>query len=160
MFLEISNWIDKKLKDIEQVELFRQCFHTLEITKDTDNYYLTNDTMGIGLVMDVDYLITSIHFSSGKSFDKKDFIGDPPNELSFDMSKKLVNAIFGIPNRQSGGIIIPIYGYATFWDKYYFDNYTLHLTYNKDSNSIDLITLASKRLESYFDGGSVDSVSN
>jgi hypothetical protein len=149
--MDFFNWIEKNINDLKSDHLFNKYFDGIELEKGEESYYLTNPEKGLGLVTDLDFVVNTIHLFSGNTLDDKTFLGLIPYNLSFAMSQTSIRSIFGIPDRRGGGFIhltslIPI------WDKYYFSNHSVHLQYSTSKESIDMITLASLKLEPYFDG--------
>lgn len=85
------------------------------------------------------YLLKQYIFFSGKDNDQNasQYNDDLPQNLQFTYTREISRSILGQPQKSGGdNKIIP------FWDKYTFDNYSLHLQFSKDS-TIDLVTLIS-----------------
>ncbi len=148
--MDIINWIDKNLKEVESSSLFNNYFNVEDLIKGEDTFYLNNKREGIEIVLSKDLKISSIHLFSGDE-DYKLFTGELPFKIKFSFKREDIQAIFGRPNKTGGGHrslyieIIPI------WDKYYFETYSLHFQYSE--TGIDTITIASLILEKEFNYG-------
>jgi hypothetical protein len=94
-------------------------------------------------------VITSIHLFSGNTSDAKRFEGSPVNNISFDTTQEDVQKVLGTPTRKGGGYK-DVLGVVPKWDKYYFDFYTLHFQYAALTGKIDIMTIATMKLEPYF----------
>lgn len=148
MIEEIINWIDKSLKDVFDTTLFKKYFYNEEITEGVNTYYLTNKSKGIEIVTSKDSIITSIHLFSGDDGDYQAFKDDLPFKVKFSFNEDDIHEVFGKPNKSGGGHRSLYLEFIPTWDKYYFDNYSLHFQYSK--KSIEAITIASLKLEEYF----------
>lgn len=144
--MEIINWIEKELDDIKSDLTFKEYFDDLELEDDGVVYYLFNPDKGIDIVINKMFFVQTIHLFSGNTDDGKRFSGVIPESLSFNMSQSAVRSKFGNPNRSSIGFK-DITGNVPAWDKYYLDFYSIHLQYSADKKGIDLITIASLKLE-------------
>jgi len=147
---EITNWVDKELKEINSSKIFKRYFENISIEAIEDDNHLTNEAEGIGLVMDSVFMINSIHLYSGNDDSGQIFKGEIPFDIKFSFSRETIHAILNKPQKSGGGHEILYMGYINHWDKYYFENFSLHLQYSIDNSSIDLITIASLQLEEYF----------
>lgn len=150
MIKEIISWIDKKLDDVSNDLMFKKYFENINLIKGEDTFYLTNESEGIELVISNSFIIDTVHIFSGNYMDAKAFKSDLPFNIKFSFSRSDVQEIFGKPNKTGGGHKALYIGYVPFWDKYYFDGYSLHFRYAEDNNSIDMVTIASLKLEEYF----------
>jgi hypothetical protein len=150
MNLEISDWVDKELKDLYGAPLFKKYFRNIEMIQDEDTVYFLNKSEGIGITMPKTLRIDTIQlYAEGKDGSSM-FKADLPHNLNFSFNRTKVRQTLGVPQRSGGGQTILYIGYTANWDKYFFDRYTLHLQYANDNNSIQLLTIASLKLEEYF----------
>lgn len=147
---EILNWIDRKIDDVSDNYLFEKYFTNDKINRIEKNFYLTNKFQGIGIVMSQNLIITSVNFYSGKLEDSQIFKEELPLNLEFSFNREGIHQRFGKPNRTGGGNTNIYLGNVPYWDKYYFDKYTLHIQYSRDCSMIDMITVGSLQLEEYF----------
>jgi len=150
MAVEIINLIDKNLKGINSTEVFKKYFEGILVEEIDDSYYLTNKVKGIGLVIDSAFIINSIHLYSGNDDTAETFRGGIPFDMEFSFGRDKIHAVLGKPIKSGGGHKILYMGYINYWDKYYFDNFSMHFQYSIDNSCIDLITIASLQLEEYF----------
>lgn len=148
MIEEIINWIDKSLKKVFDNTLFNEYFFNKEMTECGNTFYLINKSKGIELVMSNEFIITSIHLFSGEDGNYQAFKEDLPFKLKFSFTKDDIHELFGKPNKSGGGHKSLFLEFIANWDKYYFDNYSLHFQYSK--TRIEIITIASLKLEEYF----------
>ena len=143
----IVNWIDRELASINKTEIYKIYFTEILINEIGDSNYLTNEEKGIGIVLNKDFLIVSIHLYSGDDGVCKIFKGKLPFDVKFNYSKNEVEYKMGEPNDTGGGYSHSLFGYVTEWSKYYFENYSLHFQYSVDKTFIKLIRIASLREE-------------
>ena len=85
--------------------------------------------------------VTSIFIYSEGKDGYTQYSGEIPNDVKFNLSQKDIKKKLGEPRRSGGNYEDKLFGYTAPWDSYYFDNYTMHVTYKKDTNSIDMITI-------------------
>jgi len=150
--MSLTNWIDKGLNDIKNESMFSKYFKGIDMQVIDETYYLLNSEAGIDIVFSNDFFIQSIHLFSGTTDDGKKYLGEIPLGLQFSMSKDIVNDLLGDPNKSGGGYT-DIFGHVPNWDKYFFEGHSLHLQYAENMSRINLITIASLSLESYFNIG-------
>lgn len=142
-----SDWIDKKIESIKNDDSFKYYFEGEEISTIEDSCYLTSDEHGIEIVMDFEQIIQSIHFFSGQNKQHSCFLGDLPLGIKFsDYRSDIINKI-GNPDKSGGGESDFFFGDIPLWDKYYFLNYSLHIQFQKNGTSIEIVTLGSLNLE-------------
>lgn len=145
------NWINKRLADLVSENEFSFFFTGIDLIKIENSFYLTNKSKGIELVLSIDKTITSVHFFSKIERSYSCFSLILPKELEFSDSRLIVQSKLGKPNRSGGGVNDLYLGYIHAWDKYYFQEYSLHLEYSENNDTIRIITIGSLELESYFD---------
>lgn len=150
MDLQLYNWVDKKLIEINKADTFLKYFKDIELFKGFDCYYLTNKMKGIGLVADVNYIVNTIHLYSDGYEASKEFQDPLPWNLKFFFGQDKIRGLLGKPSKSGGGEKVLYIGYINNWDKYYFDNYALHFQYSADNKKIELISISSLNLENYF----------
>lgn len=147
MIEEIISWIDKNLKVVCNTELFKKYFSDIEIVSGINTYYLTNKSKGFEIIISKDSIITSIHFFSGNDGSYKPFTDELPFNVKFSFNRDDIQEVFGKPNKSGGGHKSLYLDFIPFWDKYFFDSYSLRFQYSKDST--ETITIASLKLEKY-----------
>lgn len=148
MFL--TNWIDKKVDEIQNTKDFNCFFANVEIDTIDSGKYLFNPEKGINIVMTEFKVITSIHLFSGNTNEAKRFEGPLMHNIDFEMTQAQVRKHLGSPKRNGGGHN-SLYGRVAVWDKYHFDIYSLHFQYSALTDQIDLLTITTLKLEPYFD---------
>lgn len=151
--MNLINWIDKKEKEINETKEFREFFSEFEIKIIEHDRYLFNCEKGIDIVMSESMMIHSIHLFSGNTIESKRFEGKLLNNISFEMNQLDINKKLGKPNKNGGGYH-DIFGNVPYWNKYYFETYSLHLQYSPTSGNIDIITIGSLKLEPYLNSSS------
>ena len=132
-----------KIKTNSKLYADMKSFHDeniIEKDDDPDVYYLYKKD-GLSIVTDEEYRINAIHLYSEGKDGYSQYSKDIPNDISFNSSQKNVRAKLGNPNRSGGDYEDKLLGYIAPWDSYYFDNYTIHISYKKDTNSINMITM-------------------
>lgn len=149
MIEEIINWIDKDLNEISSSKLFLRYFENKEIIRDETDYYVSNESKGIEIVASLNFEINAVHLFSEHGIYRA-YEGKLPSKVDFSLNNIDVHSILGKPNKTGGGNKALYIGLIPLWDKYYFDNYTLHFQYSADKFGIDMITIGSLKLEEYF----------
>ena len=147
MIDEIVSWIGKKSNSIDSSLLFKDYFKSCQQEELENTIYLSNKTKGIELVMTSTLIITSIHLFSGNNSRNNllynSFTGKLPDNLEFSFNRENVHLLIGIPFESGGGQEVVYLGYVPFWDKYYFNNYSIHIQYSNAFESIDMLTVSS-----------------
>lgn len=147
--MELTSWINKKLSEIENDDKFKRYFKDSAIENILERDFLINNSMGIDLILTELQTIETIHlFSADEINGISSYEGEMPFNLNFTSTRTEVNATLGKPNRSGGGYN-SIVGHIPSWDKYYFTNYSLHIQYSDQGESIDLITIGSLEIEAY-----------
>lgn len=149
--MNLTIWIDKQLRDLENENLFRRYFRDRNVEEIEGHFYLINMDEGIDLVLSPSYCIQSIHLFA-ESIKTSGYKGEVPLKLNFSMAQDSVRRQLGNPIK-GGGEYRDIWGDVPLWDKYFFDGYTLHIQYTSDKFGIELITIGSLSLEDYFNVG-------
>ncbi|MBO9684119.1 MAG: hypothetical protein J7502_15880, partial [Flavisolibacter sp.] len=67
-----------------------------------------------------------------------------PYNLDFNNSQSMTRQLLGEPDKIGGGDVNIIFGKTPPWDKYLYTNYSLHIQFSEDLNSIDLVTIDSR----------------
>ncbi len=146
--MSLINWIDKKIEDVKEKELFNDFFLGIEISEVDNDRYLFNPDKGIDIVMSEKMIIHSIHLFSGNTPESKKFVRESINNINFEMSQLEIESFLGKANKKGGGYK-DIFGDIPCWGKYYFGTYSLHLQYSLFTSKIDIITIGSLKLEPY-----------
>lgn len=67
---------------------------------------------------------------------------DLPMGLKFSFSRQEIqNKFAGLPLESGGGMDSPMFGWTSAWERYTFENVTLHFSYSRNNNSIELVTI-------------------
>ncbi len=70
---ELISWTDKTIEDISNADLFKLYFKDSQLTKDANDFFLTNLKKGLGLVLSKSKVIRTIHlYRSSESFFKEE----------------------------------------------------------------------------------------
>jgi hypothetical protein len=142
--MEILNWIDKKVTDIQRTVLFGRYFDTTTMEVGIGDYDFFNRQKGIDLTIREDLTVRAIHFYSGLQQGVDQFVDELPFRLKFSLSRQETRQLLGPPGKTGGGDYYSIlYGTTPPWDKYSYDSYYLHLQFLADMQSMDLITVFS-----------------
>lgn len=139
----IIEWIDKHINDISQSLLFSKYFDSINIEEGVDSYYFLNPYLGIDIILRVNKTVKAIHFYSDGHPGVEKFIDNLPKGLDFSYSRKQIHDLFGEPIATGGGGRSLLYENVPTWDKYQFDSHSLHLQYNANESSINLLTIES-----------------
>jgi hypothetical protein len=118
-------------------------FDGISIEKGIDVYYLFNHHKGIDIIFDLDSKVKAIHFYSGKQDISNKFTDRLPLDVDFSCARNDVRQLLGTPNLTGGGNFSFLYGTTPPWDKYFFDDFKLHLQYSPDETNIELVTIES-----------------
>ena len=106
-----------------------------------DTFYMEIPSAGIGFVASFDGRVSSIQLHA-EGYEKfKLYSGPPIEDISFAHSQLAVRKRLGLPESTGGGEVIPFLGKGTKWDRYKRQDYSLHIRYAEDEQSIDLISL-------------------
>lgn len=155
----IINWIDKELREVKADPLYRYYFDGIRMGEDDGVSYLLNASEGINMVLSDQSYVRSVHLFSGNDYNCNSFDGSIPFELTFRMSRHVINRKFGHPDRKGGGYT-DFLGFLPAWDKYFLENCSLYVQYSIDQKNIELMAIASVGMESYLDIGLPGSVYN
>ena len=139
--MTIPNWLNRNRTDIETDPIFQKYFDNVPVEEGTDAYFQLNAAKGIDLIMTPALNVKAVHFYSGVQEDINEFTGNLPCNLQFSLSRDKVRSMLSLPSASGGGGFSFLYGTTPFWDKYIFDDYTLHLQFSKNLERVDLITL-------------------
>lgn len=143
-------WIDKKVDILWDNHTFKKYFEGISLSNVEDVFYLTNEEMGVEIVMNIDKTIESIHFFSGTNLKYGPFTENLPYNLCFSDKRYDVLKKVGTPAKSGGGEEVLLFGFIPKWDKYYYDSYSLHIQYEGNNGCIDMVTIGSLLLEPYF----------
>jgi hypothetical protein len=144
--MNLIQWIDKDLTEIQNTEQFNDYFHGIGITKIEDDMSMFNEQKGIDLILSRLLQVTSIHLFSGNNPQAKRFQDNIIHDLNFEMDQSAIIRTLGDPKRTGGGYT-DIFGEVPIWDKYIYNAYSLHLEYSISTGKLDLITFGSLKLE-------------
>lgn len=143
----IASWIDQPLIHIENSELFAFYFQRSLLENIDDIYFLKNEDKGIDLILNSNKIATSIHLFSKDFQNFNQFVGDIPYSLEFENSIEKVHQKLGKPDSYGGGFDHEIFGYVEKWEKYFFNDFSIHIRYSKGQGGILLITIGSLTFE-------------
>lgn len=143
----IISWIDQPLIQIENSELFMFYFEKSVLENVEDTYFLKNQDKGIDVLLNSNKIVTSIHLFSKGFQNFNQFVGDIPYSLKFENSMESVHQKLGRPNSYGGGFDHEIFGYIEKWEKYFFNDFSIHIRYSKGQVKILLITIGSLDFE-------------
>lgn len=141
--MDITNWIGKPLSQIKDNLLYRRYFDSISLERGIDVWFLLNLEMGIDLILFENYYVKAIHFYSGKKEKTSRYIDNLPFNLDFSFTNNQTRLLLGEPDLSGGGDFSFLYGDTPAWDKYLFENYTLHIQFSEVDKSIDLLTIDS-----------------
>jgi len=143
--MELLTWIDKKVSEIKETVLFGKYFDTILIEEGIGDAYLFNPSRGIDIILREDTSVRAIHFHSGKIDGANQFEDALPLNIKFFQTRSEMRGIFGRPNESGGGEKSFLYEKTKDWDKYFFDEFSLHLQFADIDCSIDLVTIISPK---------------
>jgi hypothetical protein len=141
--MEIINWIEKDLEEINKTVLYNDYFDNVPIEKGIDVFGLYNADKGIDIILHENNRIKAVHFFSGTQEGSTKFADKLPFDFNFDFSRNNVRLLLGVPDLSGGGDFSFIYGTTPPWDKYFFENFKMHLQYSSGEKSIELFTIES-----------------
>jgi uncharacterized protein YneR len=140
--MELLNFLNLKIESKRYLDSIKK-FGNEKIVKaddDPDIYYIYKEG-GISFVSNKKNIVGAIQIYSEGKDDYTKYSGEIPNDIKFDFSRKSVMEKLGEPNRSDGDYEDKQLGYIAAWDSYYFDDYTMHISYKKGTESIDMITI-------------------
>lgn len=141
--MDILLWVDKNINDIKQSVLFGKYFDTINMEQMEDVYFFANPEYGIDLILTAGLLVKSIHLFGERHNGIKRFPDKLLLNIDFSFSRTDVRNILGLPKETGGGGQSFLYENVPDWDKYLFQDYSLHFQYQEDAKRIDLITIGS-----------------
>lgn len=98
---------------------------------------------GVNLVFDDAKLKTVQLFNYGVEENTNCYQGQLPHSLNFSDSREMVLKKLGFPDKFREGVDDPrpfVFMYP--WCKYFFDGYSLHITFEMDKSKIRMVSLA------------------
>ncbi|MGZ3776388.1 MAG: hypothetical protein ACXVI9_01950 [Mucilaginibacter sp.] len=144
---ELAGWIDKDIKSISNTKLFLKYFSEIQIEEIEGTFFFNNEEKGIDIILADNEIVRAIHLNSGTYLGVGSFPGDLPYSLKFTYGINDVRKLMGVPDNTSGDYKVPAFGGKRSWDKYFFNNYTLHIQYSNQEDYIELVTVESKAFE-------------
>lgn len=143
MISKIIGWLEQNFDSLTEDSIFKFYFSDVDLEVIMKNLYLTNSEEGIGLVLNNEKKILSIHLYSKGYNGHKEYRGEFAFNIDFQASKYFVHQRLGEPAKSGGGEVINFIfkGPISKWDKYYFENYSLHFQYTDNESTINLITI-------------------
>jgi hypothetical protein len=150
----LIQFIDKKFKDIKLSKYFCEITENRKLLQNLDNdrYYIKCENYGLEFLFSKSKVLNSIYLKSHnyckiweENDEIKQFTGILPRNLKFEMPPEIVHQTLGNPDISGGGGFFV--GRIPVWNKYLFENYSLHIQYTEDLSSIELITIMSLSLE-------------
>jgi hypothetical protein len=147
----LTDFIDKKFETLNQNAIFANLFVKNKLNKIDNEYYLSNKARGVECVFDQDLYLNTIHLNS--AYNDAKFITKKGVSLSdvFSSHRRRCIELLGQPDKSGGGESIPVLGITAYWDVYFFDNLSLRLEYSESLSEVTLVTLASLKLNDYFE---------
>jgi len=131
------NILGKKTNEPE-VQFLLNKYHLVEDNTFESPIYYENPNEGLSFLCENGKVDQIFLFSNGKD-DFSQYKGALPGGLKFESGKEDVNRSFG--EAMFSGRYQLYEEEKGFWDKYEFQNFAIHFTYNGLSTKIDLITL-------------------
>lgn len=145
--IDISKWIDKNIGELERDNFFCHFIKSAERVSIEDNNYIVDESGSIELVLSAKSIITSIHVSAGNDLSENFKLVSETLPVEFGCSQSEIHRRLGPPKVSEIGQRNLFLGWINPFDKYYFDDYTLRIEYDKDKQRIILITFGSLSLE-------------
>lgn len=138
---KLSELLGNSMIDLRNNKIFLEYFENIETESINDDYYLTNEKKGIGIVFNSNKILENIHLYSGNKDGINKFSSSLPAGLHFRDNIKVVENKIELKRFESGGgEILPIIGKTNYWRKYHYDNCYLHIETN-NKNTLELITI-------------------
>jgi len=66
-----------------------------------------------------------------------------PFTLHFEFSREQTRKLLGFPVKSGGGDFSFLYGTVPLWDKYFYKDFSLHIQFYENLESVELITIDS-----------------
>lgn len=110
--------------------------------EDGDRYYNFSET-GMNVIFEKGGLHTLQLFANGVEENTSCYQGQLPHSLNFSDSREIVFEKLGSPDKFREGLDDPrpfVFMYP--WCKYFFDGYSLHITFEMDNSKIRMVALA------------------
>lgn len=146
MDIEIQNLIDKNAEDeillkfINHIPEKPEIFEMRE-SDTSDGSVLQFKKTGLQITFDQQHKVNTIHVFA-ENIDKYQQYPYPlPKGLSFNVNRDEAIAILGQPSVTGGPVKAVINKSIFFWDRWDNENFSLHLQYPEDKNSISMLTL-------------------
>ena len=141
--MELLEWIDKPISEVKDSLLYGKYFDSILLENAGDICFLLNAQLGVDVIFRDDLSIKAIHFYSGKQTGVNQFTDKLPLGLSFGNSRNQARSVLGDPLETGGGSHSVLYGTASPWDKYIYENFSLQLQFSENNDRIHLITIDS-----------------
>jgi hypothetical protein len=137
----VTDWIGKSLQSISQTALFNKYFSNTKLDNVEDVFFFENLSLGIDVTFDEDLMVNAIHLFSENYENARSFGDNLPNGLFFTDRKDEVKTKLGEADVYGGDHQSNLLGYIQYWEKYYYNNYSLHLYYSDNKRNILLVTV-------------------
>jgi hypothetical protein len=136
-----SNLLGSKKKELDKNNEFQKIFSSATYETIVENNYLYSSEIGANAIFSLEEDLLEIQLYNEGVEEYKQFSGTLPFNLDFNMTKKEVNSLLGIPTesqeKRRRNIIL---GDLSIWDKYIYDTFYLHITYSK-KEKIEIVSV-------------------
>jgi hypothetical protein len=145
MTTEIFKIIKGKNEDAPELRNYINSLDELPLSEDFDGgrRYYGFPKIGMNMVFDEGLLKTIQLFNHGVEEDTDCYQGQLPHSLNFSDSRELVLKKLGSADKFREGVDDPrpfVFMYP--WCKYFFEGYSLHITFEMDNSKIRMVALA------------------
>ena len=139
---QLIEFLGRSWKSAKVQELANDFLDNLESSQVEDRLYYEFRKNGLALATDANMRVESVHaYSEGKDgFDR--YEGELPSGLMMTDGAKDVRKKMGEPSKSGDAQYIPMLGRSATWDRYDFEEYSVHVEYCE--GKISMITLMTR----------------
>jgi hypothetical protein len=141
---DLTYYLDKTIDEVRHAKgSLDQLFIHTEAEQIAEQFYLTEQRYGIGLVFDWKEQLKAIHLHDGNDDKYRQFKGKLPCDLLFTDSIRVVDKKMGVPFSSDGGNEnVPVLGRIKYWRKYKINGHYIHIEFHEECKSISMITIS------------------
>ena len=138
----LARLLGMNLEQVARSEFVLSLNEQPAIEKIEDRIYMALRISGVCFDAEAsDCKIAAIFLYADGYEDYKGFAGTLPEGIAFSMSRRLLQKQLGVPSASGCGNMILFYGKAPAWDRFDRNEYSLHIQYDDDEASINLVTI-------------------
>jgi hypothetical protein len=139
---DLLSLLGKTIDDPAVEELKRELEAEPSRSTVEDRHYLNFEERGLSLATDETSRIESIFLYAEGRDGYRQYRGNMPHGLAFDVDREASRRMLGQPSDTGGGEAVPLYGTAAPWDLYSYPTYSIHIEFGARGQCPSLVTLS------------------